>query len=403
MDKKFGNNFTTGSIPRQLLIFSLPILLGNLITTGYSIINAGWVGNLLGGTSVGAVAVVFPVMMLLIALISGGTTASSILIARSYGSNNNNMIQKVVNNSWTVGLVVVLLVTLFGFLSSGCILRIMGTPAELLKQATSYLQISLLGFAFMYLSNLVVSILRGIGDTTTPMIFMILSTIVNAVLDPLLIAGIGPFPKLGLNGSAVASLISTALATISGLLYLKRKYRGLPINLKRLELDIKMIATIVKLGFPVFIQMSLISISTAFVVIFVNEFGAKAIAAYGVTSRIDTIAIMPATAVFMGISTLTAQNIGANKFERIKGIFKWGIMLNTAVILTISLLVVVFAGGIMKLFVNDQKIIDIGANYLAIVGSSYILFAISFVSNGIINGAGKTNITMLFSFFLCVL
>lgn len=131
MDRTFGKDFTTGSIPNQLLIFSLPILLGNLITTGYSIINAVWVGNLLGGSAVGAAAVVFPIVMLLVALISGGTTAASILVARFYGSNEPDKIQQIVNNSWTMGLAVVLIVTLAGSLASGNILQIIGTPPEL--------------------------------------------------------------------------------------------------------------------------------------------------------------------------------------------------------------------------------------------------------------------------------
>jgi len=129
-----------------------------------------------------------------------------------------------------------------------------------------------------------------------------------------------------------------------------------------------------------------------------------AIAAYGITSRIDSMAIMPAMAVFMAVSTLTAQNLGAKKIERIKGIFKWGVILNSVMILIISLLVVVFSKSIMHIFVSDKKIISIGVNYLVIVGSSYILFAISFVSNGIINGSGKTIVTMLFSFIsLCLI
>lgn len=403
MDRTFGRDFTTGSIPKQLLIFSLPILLGNLITTGYSIINAVWVGNLLGGSAVGAVAVAFPIVMLLVALISGGTTAASILIARFYGSKEPDRIQKVVNNSWTVGFAVVLIVTMAGVFAAGRILQIIGTPPELLEMATDYLRITLYGFVFMYFSNLVVSILRGIGDTTTPMIFMILSTLINALLDPVLILGMGPFPKLGLNGSAVASLVSLGLGTLAGLLYCKRKYEGLPINFRKFEFDLEMISTIAKLGLPIFIQQTLISVSSAFMVFFVNGFGTHSIAAYGVTSRIDSIAILPAMAVFMAVATLTAQNMGAGKPERIGSIFRWGLILNSAVIFVISVGVVGFSKTIMHMFVSDQTIIDIGANYMKIVGSSYILFAISFVSNGVINGAGKPIVPMLFSFLsLCV-
>lgn len=404
MNEKFGKDFTKGSIPKQLLLFSLPILLANLITTGYSIVNAAWVGNLLGGNAVGAIAEVFPVMMIMVALISGATTAVSILIARYYGSDEYESIQKIVNSSWTLGLLVIALVSVTGYILSGSIMEMIGAGPELQEPAAAYLRITFITFIFMYLSNLVVAILRGIGDSITPMIFMVLSTVINAVLDPVLITGAGLFPGMGLNGTAYASLISMGLATISGLVYIKKKYKRLPINLTRLELDKAVLGTIIKIGFPAFIQQSLVSIGSAFVVSFVNGFGMAAIAAYGITNRIDSIAVMPAMAVFMAVSTVTAQNIGANKFSRIKDIFKWGIVLNTIMILVISALLIIFSGNIMNLFVRDKDIISIGVDYLAIVASSYILFAVSFISNGIINGSGKTVVTMVFSIVsICII
>lgn len=398
MANSFGRDLTTGSVPRQLITFALPIFMGNLVSTGYNIVNAAWVGNLLGGNAVGAVAVVFPIIMILWALTNGICTAASILIARSYGEGTRDQIQAVVNNAWTVACVLSVVVTCAGFFWAGDILRLMGTPSELLGMSTGYLRLTFLGFAFMCISNLVIAILRGIGDTATPMVFMIIASIINAVLDPLLIMGIGPFPKLGLNGTAVATLFATGLATIAGLIYIKRKYRGMSVNFTGFALGRKMLSTLLAIGFPAFVQQALLSVSAAFVIFYVNGFGAAAIAAYGVTSRIDSLAIMPAVAIFLSVSMLTAQNIGAGKLERINEIFKWGVLLNCIVIAIISVLVVTLAGRVMHLFVADEAIIVIGARYLAIVGLSYLLFAVSFISNGVINGSGKTVVTMLISF-----
>lgn len=404
MNKQFGKDFTTGSIPRHLLKFLLPILLGNLVTTGYSIVNAVWVGRLLGGDAMGAVGASFPLIMIVNALISGMTTAAAILIAKYYGSKQTEKIQKAVNCSWTIALAAIVAITTAGIIWAEPLLRALHTPEALLGMGASYLRITFAGVAFMYISTLIVSILRGIGDTATPMIFMVLSTVINAILDPLLIIGIGPFPAMGLNGAAVASLAAVGVATLSGYLYIRRKYHGMPVNFTALDFDRRVVWEIVKLGLPAFVQQALISVSAAVVVTLVNGFGATATDAYSVASRVDSIAIMPAMAMFMAVSTLTAQNIGAGKPERIKGIFKWGVAVNVAVVALVSALVVFFSSGVMHLFVNDTQIVAKGTQYFAIVGASYVLFALSFVTNGIINGAGKTTVTMVFSILsLCAI
>ncbi len=403
MDNRFGKDLTIGSVPKNLIQFALPILIGNLLSTGYSVINTMWVGNLIGKEAVGAIAVSFPIFLGMIALCSGATMATSILISKAYGGKNHAQIQKIVNHSWTIGIMIILIVTIGGFLSCEALLKMLGTPVEIMKLATGYLKITIINFAGLYLSFLISAILRGIGDTVIPMICIIISTIVNAVLDPLLILGIGPFPKLGLNGAAYSVLIATTLTIVLGLAYTFYKYKKEPVNPSGLLFEKDTILEILKIGLPSFVQQMLISMGYAFITSFVNHFGAASTAAFGIASKIDSIVAMPAMAMMMAASALTAQNIGAGKPDRIKDILKCGILVNIPVILGISVLCVTIPQGIMRAFVKEADVIRVGIDYLRIVGAGYLFFIVFYVSNGIINGAGKTISTMVISFIsLCV-
>ena len=362
-----------------------------------------WVGNLIGKDAVGAVAVSFPIFLGMIALCSGATQATSVLISKEYGAKNYAKIQKIVNNSWAVGITIIIIISVSGLLFCEEILTILKTPPEMIPMASQYLRIMFINFGGLYLSYLISSILRGIGDTVIPMICIIVSTVVNAVLDPLLILGIGPFPKLGLNGSAYSDLIATTVTIILGEVYMYRKYKNEPVNPTKLLFEKDMIFVILKLGLPLFVQQMLVSVGYAFITVFVNRFGAAAIAAFGIGSKMDAIAAMPAMAMMMAVSALTAQNIGAGKLERIKKILKSGILLNIPVILMISIMCLNFPYGIMQAFVKDSEVILVGVDYLRVVGAGYLFFTVFYVSNGIINGAGKTLPTMILSFIsLCV-
>lgn len=397
MSQKFGKDLTTGSIPKHLLDFSIPMLLANLLQTGYSIINTIWVGNKVGDNAVGAVQVSFPIIFMLISLAAGATLATTILVSQYYGAKNFEMVEKVVNNSFSIAILMGVALTIIGILVSDPILRLMDTPQEIFGMASSYLKISLAGFVLIFLTFLITSILRGIGDTKTPLIFMAVGVGINAVLDPLMIIGIGPFPKLGLDGAAYASLIAQALAFVMAMIYLNRKNHFVAIDLKKLTLDRKLTFLIFKLGFPSMVQQSLVSVSSAFITGFVNAFGATATSAFGAASRIESIVFMPAMSFGMAASALAGQNLGAGKPERVKEVFKWGVIMTSVVTLTLSGLIVAFPKLLLSMFVQETEVLDIGIGYLRIVGCFYIVFAIMFISNGIINGAGKTMATMFFT------
>jgi putative MATE family efflux protein len=399
MTNKFGTDLTVGSIPRHLLKFSIPMLIGNAIQVAYSIINTIWVGHLVGENAVGSIGVSFPVIFILIGFSMGITMATTILVAQYYGAKDYTMVEKAVNNSFSISLIMSVVLASTGILTCDSILRLIDTPPENFTMASSYLKISLINFIPIYLIFLTSSILRGIGDTVTPLMFMAIGVGLNAILDPFLIGGFGPFPFNGLNGAAYASLIAQTIATIISIVYLNRKDHIIAFHPKKLILDRHMTFLLFKIGFPSIIQQSLISLGAIFVVSFVNAFGNAATNAFGAVQRVDMVAFMPAMSMSMAAATLTGQNLGAGKPQRIKDVFKWGVIMCSSITLIISLVVVFFSKYIFIIFgiADDVKVLEIGVTYLHIVGASYIFFGVLFISNGIINGAGHTIITMCFT------
>jgi putative MATE family efflux protein len=377
--------------------FSVPMLVGNLLQIGYSIVNMMWVGKMVGADAVGATAVSAPLVFIMLALVNGLTLATTILVSQHYGAKDHASVARVVSNSFALTLFVGIAITILGILSCDLLLRMMDTPAEIFAMASSYLKITILGFVLTYYVNLVVAILRGIGDTVTPLIFQAIGLAINAILDPLMIIGIGPFPRLGLNGAAWASMIALGIAFALALIYLNRKGHVAAINPRRFRLDWGITRKLLQIGLPSAIQQSLVSIGSAFITTFVNGYGASANAAYGAAGRIDAVAFMPAMTMSLSASALAGQNIGARRLERIREVFWWGVLMTSLITIAVSLCAVLLRRPLLSFFVDDPQVLDIGAAYLRIEGASYILFAVMFISNGIINGSGHTLMTMIFT------
>ena len=394
-EKKFGRDLTVGSVPKHLWNFAIPMLIGNMLQSGYSIINMVWVGNIVGENGLGATAVSFPIMFILMGLGAGISMSTAVLVAQFYGAKNNTRLKAVIDNSFGMGAILSLALTVVGIASSDILLRMMDTPPEIFAMSSSYLKISLAGTLFLFLMFTFSSMLRGMGDTVTPLMFMGGGVILNAILDPLMIIGIGPFPKMGLNGAALASVISQIFSLTFALIYLRRKNHLISVRLWGFKFDRHIMWLIAKIGFPATIQQCLVSVGAAFVTSYVNFFGASAIAAFGAASRIDMVAMMPALAIGMAATALTGQKLGARKPERIKEIFKWAFLLGTALSGVVAIFAFTFPRLILSVFIHHDPVLDIGTEYLRIVGPCYLMFALIFVSSGVVNGAGQTMIPML--------
>lgn len=277
------------------------------------------------------------------------------------------------------------------------LLQLLATPTQLLPMASNYLILSLISFFFSYLYQIVNSILSGMGDTKTPVIFLVMMTCGNALLDPVLIS------RFGLNGAAFASILAWIIAIISAVLYINRRNFDISVFPKIIKPDKNVILAILKTAIPLIIQQCITPISLLFITALVNCFGADAISAYGAASKIDYLAIMPGVALGAAASVITGQNIGAGKNGRVQQVFKWGIILCFSVLGAIAALVELFPRQILSVFVRDHKILTLGEPYLRINATGYCIFSISYITNGVINGHRKTIISMAFSIISLIL
>jgi len=397
MNDKFGNDLTVGGIPRHLLSLAVPMLLANLISTGYNIVDAIWIGRFVGKEALGAVAVSFPVIFIFVGVAAGATMATTVLVAQFYGARNMPMVTRTISTSFLISFAMSVIFAVVGIFTVTGILRILGTPETILPLAATYLVITFYSFPTMYFMFLVSSVLRGMGDTRTPLYFMAVGFSINAVLDPFMIIGIGPFPAMGLDGAAWATLISSSIALVFAIIYFWRKDSVFIKGIRFFSIDPQITKLIVKIGFPSMIQQSAIAIGIGAVTSIVNSFGAAAIAAFGAAGRVDSIAFLPAQSIGMSVSTMAGQNIGAGRYDRIPLIFKWGVMMTLAITLVFAVLFVSIPGVLLAPFTADPEVIAIGSNYLRIAGPAITFFAVMFISNGIINGAGHTLTTLIFT------
>lgn len=388
-----GRDLTVGSIPRHLIAFSLPMLAGTVLQAAYSFINAIWVGRFIGTEALAAVTISFPIVFVLIAVGAGMTMAANIQVAQYHGARDRDSVRRVVNNSTIlIGTLSVLLVVI-GEFSAPAILRAMDTPPDVYPLACSYLRIFLLSLPMGFGMFLTRSLLQGIGNSTTPLYFQAGAVILTIALDPILMFGWFGIPRLGLNGTAWATLITHSLGLAALVGTLRASHNPVAPRLGWRLLDRATLRTTIRIGVPSAIQQSLVSVGMVFVIGIVNSFGEDAAAAFGAASRVDQLAFMPAMTIGMAASTLAGQNIGAGRHHRVREVLVWGCLLSGVLTLICSAVAVSMPAALIRIFTRDARVVAMGATYLRIAGSGYICFAVMFVSNGIINGAGHTMVT----------
>jgi putative MATE family efflux protein len=395
---KLARDLTSGSIPRHLLAFATPMLFINVLQSAYSLINAAWVGHGLGKDALATVTDSMPAVFVLNALAMGMTMATNILVAQYAGARDWYRLQRVVQTS-IVGIGVLTLVLLgVGLGAARELLILMQTPIEVRAAATVYLRIFLCSMPLMFGFFLVSSMLRGIGDAKTPVYFQLLSLFLNAVLDPVLMFGWG-VPRFGLNGTAYATIIAQAVG-FSGLVIYTARHRPIVMpHWRKLGVDWLTARKLIIMGLPVSLQHTVLSISMMLLMSFVNAFGTSVVAAFGGGLRIDNVAFMPALAFGAAVSSLAGQNIGARQPERVQQVFRWGIIMSGGITLVIAIVVFIIPRLLLKGFIESREteVLNIGAGYLRIMAGTYVLYSVLFVGNGVINGAGQTMWTTLFT------
>lgn len=385
-------SLTEGPVFRTLIGFSLPILASNVLQSLNASINSVWIGRLLGERALSAGANANSLIFFLLGAVFGLGLASTVLIGQAVGAKNDELVKRTIGTCVTVfGLVSVALAGA-GIAFAPQLLVLMHTPADSLPYASEYLRVIFVALPGMYLYALVMMVLRGAGDAKTPFFFSLLSTALDIGLNPLLIRGVGPFPKLGIAGSATASLVAqwTALVGLIAWLY----WRKHPIRLARgefhyLRIDGQILKTLVVKGVPMGLQVTLMSASMLVMISFVNQYGSTTTAAYGACFQLWSYVQMPAFAVGAAVSSMAAQNVGASRWDRVAEITRAGLTYSVALTTVLVLLITLLDRPAFVMFLGpDSPSVPI-AMHVHLIGSwSFVLLGMSFVLSSVVRSTG---------------
>ena len=395
-------SLTEGPIAKTLFVFSLPILLGNVLQTLNGSINSIWVGRLLGETALAATSNANFLMFFLISAIFGISMASVILLGQNLGAQRIQEAKKVVGTSTSFFFILSIITGALGILFSPLILELLNTPEEAMDMAVIYTRIMFAGTPFMFGFNLIMAVMRGAGDSKTPFYFLLLSTVLDIGLNPLLIRGYGPFPEMGIAGSATAALIAQFVSLILLLAYLYGKQYFLRITRDELHL-LRMNWRIVKLtiqkGIPMGLNMVIVSLSNLLLIHIVNGYGTEATAAFGIANQISSYVQMPALAIGGAATSMAAQNIGARRWDRVGRITGVGIGFNVLLTGALVLILLLFNRETVSLFLSgDAGAIEIGMHINNLTLWSFIIFGIFNVMAGVVRSAGAVMVPMIISF-----
>lgn len=371
------------------------MLIGNVFQQLYNVVDSIIVGRYIGKQALAAVGASFPLIFMMISFVVGVAMGTTIIISQYFGAKDIKMVKRSIETMYVFLFFASITVTILGISLSGPIFRLINLPEDVMPQAITYFNVYLTGTIFFFGFNGTSSVLRGLGDSKTPLYFLVFSTVMNVILVWLFVAVF----KWGVAGSAWATVIAQAGAFFTGIIYLNRTHEIVKLNSLKLVFDRAIFRKSIMIGLPTGLQQTFVSMGMLAVTRIVNGFGTDAIAAYSVAMRLDSLAGMPAMNFGAALSTFVGQNLGANKPERVRQGFKATFMMSGVLALLTSLFVIVFRQQLMHLFTDDVSVIAIGAEYLVIVSSFYIFFSAMFVIGGVMRGAGDTLIPMFITLF----
>lgn len=387
-----SRDLTQGSIAKTMLLFALPTLGSSALQSLNGSINAVWVGRFLGEEALAATANGNILMFILISFVFGFGMAATILIGQAMGRRNDTMVKRTMGTALGSIIPISILVSAIGWIFAPLLLNLLGTPASAVELALTYLRMIFVAMPVTLTFTLIMMALRGTGDSTTPLWFIIISVIIDLILTPVLILGIGPFPEWGIFGSAFATAVANALALIGMIvtMYLRGSVLTLKLpELRFLRADRDILKSMFSKGLPMGLQMIVISSAALTMLSLINREGVQTTAAYSATQQLWTYVQMPAMALSAAASAMVAQNIGANQWNRVAGITRWGLIFN--VILTGAMIGVlsIFDETILELFLgSDSAAVPIGRHIQLMATWGFIFFGIAQVFFGTMRANG---------------
>jgi putative MATE family efflux protein len=388
-------DLSIGNESRLIFKFAMPMLIGNVFQQLYNVVDTVIVGRFIGKVALAAVGTSFPIIFMLISFIIGITMGFTVVVSQYFGAKDMVQVKKTINTLYIFIFFASLLISVLGIALSGPIFKMIGLAPEVIPQAKTFLNIFLAGLVFLFGFNGVSAILRGLGDSKTPLYFLIISVVVNIVLDLLFIVVF----HWGVAAVAFATIISEAGAFFTLVIYLNRYHKVVKFSFADLKFDREIFNKSIKIGLPTGFQQTFVALGMLALYGIVNRFGLDTNAAFSAAGRIDNFAAMPAMSFAVALSTFVGQNLGANKPERVRRGFIATMIMTTAITLVTTLIAVFLGEYLMKMFTDDANVIAIGKNYLLIVGATYVFFSSMFIVGSVMRGAGDTLIPMFITLF----
>lgn len=385
---------------QRFLVFLLPLTLSNILQALSGTANSIFIGQMIGVKALAAIAMFFPIMIFLISFMVGLASGGAILIGQAWGAKNLEKIKQVTGTTLTVSFLMGLVVAGIGAFFAEDLMRLLGAPADVVTLATDYGRVMLIGMPGFFVFLIITSMLRGVGDTMTPLIALVLSILVGFIVTPALILGWFGLPQLGVVAAAVAFI--TGFSVVLVFLFFFLNWRKSPMApdarlLAHLKVDAKLLGLILKLGLPAGLGMVVASISGIVIVGIVNRFGSDATAGYGAVNQVLSYIQFPSMSISIAASIFAAQAIGARRFDEVEHVTRTALIMNTVVTGGLVLIAYLFSEHLVRLFITDPEVISLTENLLHIVLWSCIVYGYGTVLSAVMRASGVVLMPMLLS------
>ena len=391
--KKTSLDLTQGSITKQIILFALPILLSQVFQNLYNSVDSLIVGNFLGTTALAAVTSCADISQLLVGFFTGLSAGAGVLFARYFGMKNYERLHDAISTSLIFSFIIGITMMAVGICIADVLLNIVACPADVYDEAIIYLRVYLVGLLFTSLYNVASGVLRSVGDSRNPFIYLVISSILNIILDIIFVVVF----KMQVLGVALATIISQLLSVILVYYQLTHAHDVYRIDLRHLKFDSTMLKEVISLGLPAALQSCLISISNLFVQRYVNLFGSSVMAGVGAAKKIDKFVGLIANSLGMSTATFVSQNIGAKRIDRAKKGIRITFVLAFIPVAIIGSLIYIYANRAISLFIDDKDAIYYGAMMIQTMMPLYYSQSINQIMLNTLRGYGKSFVAMILS------
>lgn len=391
-------DMTSGSPWKKIAMFTIPMVLGNIAQQLYNTVDSIVVGKFVGDNALAAVGSASPIFNLLLVLFIGISVGTSVMVSQYFGAKDRKQLSHAIGTSITLTAIASIFIMIVGSILVLPLLELLNTPESIIDWCDSYLTVLMLGIAGVAYYNILSGVLRGMGDSFSALIYLLIATVINIVLDLAFVAGLG----LGVFGVALATVIAQAVSAICCLLKLMKMKESFDLTMEYIKPTKHHSVTMVRLGLPSGLTQAIMSFAMIIVQSLTNSFGEMFIAANVIIMRVDGFAMMPNMSFGNSMTTFTGQNVGAKQPERVVKGAKQGTLMAVAVSTTITGLILIFGKYLMGVFTTTQELIELSVNMMRILAPGYIAVAVTQSLSGVMRGAGDTMTPMWISLFQTV-